>query len=406
MDRTPARRKILFFAEPATLAHVARPVVLASSLDPKRYEVAIATGSDFRHVATGAGLRTLELTSIGTRAYLAAVRRGGVVFPYRVLDGYVRDDLAHIESFQPDVVVGDFRLSLAVSARLARVPYVAIFNAYWSPHADGRMEIPVHPATRLIGPAIAGHIFRLIKPAVMAQHSLPMHRLRRRYGMASLGFDLRRVFTEGDVTLFPDVPEMVPTRASETEGRYQYIGPVVWSPAGEMPEEVTSLSDSPRPLVYVSLGSSGDPRMASAVVRALAAVDCNVVVATAGHRINSALPANAVFADYLPGDRLAEMADLVVCNGGSPGTHQALEQSCPVLGIPANLDQLLNMQFVERAQAGISIREDAVSESGLRRAIIRLLDDASFSQNAAVVAAWFRDRSAPALFERAIGSLI
>ena len=36
------RLKILFLAEGATLAHVARPALLAASLDPARFEVTLA----------------------------------------------------------------------------------------------------------------------------------------------------------------------------------------------------------------------------------------------------------------------------------------------------------------------------------------------------------------------------
>ena len=47
--------------------------------------------------------------------------------------------------------------------------------------------------------------------------------------------------------------------------------------------------------------------------------------------------------DYLPGDIVARHSRLVVCNGGSPTSHQALLAGVPVLGIPDNLDQVLNM---------------------------------------------------------------
>ena len=44
------RKRVLFFAEAATLAHVVRPVVLASGLDAERYCVSVATGPAFRHL--------------------------------------------------------------------------------------------------------------------------------------------------------------------------------------------------------------------------------------------------------------------------------------------------------------------------------------------------------------------
>ena len=42
------------------------------------------------------------------------------------LKRYVDADLAIIRQAQPDLIIGDFRLSLSVSARLAGVPYATI----------------------------------------------------------------------------------------------------------------------------------------------------------------------------------------------------------------------------------------------------------------------------------------
>ena len=67
------RKRVLFLAEAATLAHVARPTVLARSLDPARFDVCVATGPDFRSVVTDAGLPVVSMQCIGTRAYLEAV---------------------------------------------------------------------------------------------------------------------------------------------------------------------------------------------------------------------------------------------------------------------------------------------------------------------------------------------
>ena len=91
-----AKTRVLFFAEPASLAHVTRPVVLANTLDPIRYEVCIATGPDFRSIVADAGFAVRDLWSIGSHAFLAAVSIGRVVFSYEVLKRYVLEDLHHI----------------------------------------------------------------------------------------------------------------------------------------------------------------------------------------------------------------------------------------------------------------------------------------------------------------------
>ena len=79
-----------------------------------------------------------------------------------------------------------------------------------------------------------------------------------------------------------------------------------------------------KPIVYVTMGSSGSNRDLDAVLDALASVHCSVLAATATGDPAHYARANAFVAKYLPGDAAARRARLVVCNGGSPTSHQAL----------------------------------------------------------------------------------
>jgi UDP:flavonoid glycosyltransferase YjiC (YdhE family) len=255
-----------------------------------------------------------------------------------------------------------------------------------------------------LGVAFANRVFGLLRPIIFAQHSMPMHRLRRRHGLPSLGFDLRRVFTEADVTLFADVPELVPTADAVGAGRYVYIGPVTWSPKGSVPPQLLDERDQ-RPLVYVSLGSSGDPALIKDVVTAVVGLDCRVAVATAGLVRNGVVGDTVVVEPMLPGREIAAMSKLVICNGGSPSVHQALEQGTPVLGIPANMDQLLNMQFVVDAGAGMSIRADRISPARVKTVAQRILDNLQFAHNAKRIEGRFGDYVAAERFEAVIGDI-
>lgn len=381
------KARVLFFAEPATLAHVARPAVLAGELAGRGFDVMVATGEDFRWIVDQAKLPAIAMQAIGTKAYLAAVAAGRPVFSLDVLERYVEEDLRLIQAYAPDVIVGDLRFSLAVSARLAGVRYLTVTNAYWSPFAPVNFEVPVHALTRGWGHSVVKQAFRLAWPLISAYHALPMHRLRKRYGFPSLGLDLRKVFTEGDTTLFADVPSMVPIDRPPAPNRYAYLGPVVWSPSGILPPELTSQGDG-RPLVYLALGSSGDSALLYGIAEALLALGCGVAVSTGQDRAVS-LPRGVVAAPFFPGAELAARARVVVCNGGSPGTHQALAKGTPVLGIPENLDQMLNMQFVVGSGAGLALRADRLSARGVSSMVRKLLDDESFRRSAVRVSQEF-----------------
>ncbi|MFO7705166.1 MAG: glycosyltransferase, partial [Halopseudomonas sp.] len=65
---------------------------------------------------------------------------------------------------------------------------------------------------------------------------------------------------------------------------------------------------------------------------------------------------------------------LVICNGGSLTTYQALASGVPVIGICSNMDQLLNMNAVERLGAGTALRAASLSATGLSESVARLLD--------------------------------
>ena len=126
-----------------------------------------------------------------------------------------------------------------------------------------------------------------------------------------------------------------------------------------------------RPWIYVNLGSSGDRAALGTVLEGLASLPVAVVAATAGYPQPARLPANVWLADYLPGDRVAEKASVVVCNGGSPTAMQALSAGVPIVGIPSNLDQYANMAHMERAGVGFLLPAGTLTPQCVRRGVER-----------------------------------
>ncbi len=72
----------------------------------------------------------------------------------------MQEELELIERVRPALVVGDFRLSLAVSAAVSGVRCATLINAYWSPYAerDG-FPVPDHPIVSLLGVELAERYF-------------------------------------------------------------------------------------------------------------------------------------------------------------------------------------------------------------------------------------------------------
>ncbi|HEX8233466.1 MAG TPA: glycosyl transferase family 1 [Caulobacteraceae bacterium] len=357
------RRRVLFFGEGVTLAHVGRPFALAGALPAERFEAVVACPERYHRFAP-AGVASRPLASQSPEEFNARLADGRRLHTEARLENQIVEDLRLIEAARPDVVVGDFRLSLAASARTAGVPYVSISNAYWDPDRPWRPKPPPLGGLKRMPPWAGRALFRLAWPRLMRRHAEPIAAVLARRGV-DIGPDIRRAFTEADLTLYADFPSLHPdVRPSETR---RFMGPLNWEPPAPPPPWWDSLP-ADRPLAYCTLGSSGDILSLQAAVSALREQGYTVIAATAGRAAPA--PAEGLFAaDYLPGRAAAARAELVVCNGGAPTANQALLEGRPVLGICGNLDQLLNMQALERAGAGLSLRSDRADGPRISNAI-------------------------------------
>ncbi|MEK8053311.1 nucleotide disphospho-sugar-binding domain-containing protein [Ideonella sp. DXS22W] len=364
---TSRRLKLLMFAEGVTLAHVARPVALARLLDPTRYEIVLACTPRYANFATDPRWRRVDLDSVAPVDFNDRLARGAPVYSYETLARYAEEDAALIAAERPDAVVGDFRLTLSVSARRAGVPYLAIANAYWTPLAPPRYPMPVLPLSRALPLPLARTLFAVGRPIAFFQHCGPMNRLRRAYGMPGFGNDLRRAYSDSDHLLLPDVPALFPE--VQPDGQASWVGSLAWVPPMALPDWWAETATPGLPWVYVTLGSSGPPQALQVLLDTLADAPVRVMASTAGGAPPARVPPNARIAPYLPGDEAAERSAWMVCNGGSMGTQQALAAGVPVLGLATNMDQFLNMAPLVAAGAAVVLRTDRLNPGALRTAL-------------------------------------
>jgi UDP:flavonoid glycosyltransferase YjiC (YdhE family) len=343
-----------------------------------------------------------EITSISPEQFMQALATGSPLYDLATLKSYVEEDLKLIAGVQPDIIVGDFRLSLAVSAELAAVPYVALSNAYWSPYSRQAYVVPELPLTRMLGTILGQCVFSLGRPVAFALHCLPMHRLRRAYGLPSLGFNLRRVYTHANYTLYADIPELY--QLSTLPPQHRFIGPVVWSPSDSRPAWWLNIPQE-LPIVYVTLGSSGKACLLPELIAALGELNVTALVSTAGAPLPAVAPANVYLAPYLPGEEVVKLASLVICNGGSPATQQALTHGVPVIGVANNLDQYLNMAAIEKAGAGCLLRAGTCDSRALIATVNRMLSESPCREGARVLAGRFSGYNSQEIFTNIINEI-
>lgn len=369
------RMRVLFAAEAVSLAHVARPTLLAQSLDPASFEVVFASSGEFPICASLPEWLLRPIHSIAPAEFMRRLASGSPVYTESELSSYVASDIAMLEELRPDAVVADFRLSMSIAARKVGVPLFSVCNAYWSPYAaDRKMLAPDLAAARYLGFPLLDAFFRASWPLASRYHCRPMNAVRLAYGLGPVQ-SIREYYCDGDFVLYADTPTLVPTSGAPKSHRY--VGPIVWSPQMDLPAWWGDATKQSRQCVYVALGSTGNVDLLPTIVQVCRDIDAVCIVSTAGRQAPMAEPPNVYSEAFLPGGVAAAVADLVICNGGNPTASQALQQGTPVLGICSNLDQVLNMLAVQRVGAGRLMRAGEATPKRLRDAITEILQPAS-----------------------------
>ncbi|MBL8023019.1 MAG: hypothetical protein JNK54_01880 [Elusimicrobia bacterium] len=392
LNLTPGRRdtqgnKILFIAEAVTLAHVGRMITLANGIDQPRFTPILAWDDRFNGIVGDLPGPYFPLSSIPTSLFLERLYKGQPTYNFETLDRYVREDLELIHTTSPTAIVGDTRLSLAVSAALAGIPYINVVNAHWSPFAQTKWVVPQCSFVDTVGPLLGQWGFDLLRPLLFRSYAKGFDSLLKKWGRPSLGADIRNIYCAGDRTLYPDLPDLIPTTGLPPSHRF--MGPVAWSP--DVP--VSDILNRPAPgkkTVYVAMGTSGNTRALPAILEGLAGRPLRVLVA-AGLQLSVRNPDPTRLelhtSPYFSGQAACQAADLVINNGGSAGINQCLLAGVPFLGVASNLDQFSSMYFSERAGVGKTIRADRVNPGAIARQAGELLDDPSWGRKAKAISA-------------------
>ncbi len=364
-------KRLLIVAEGATLAHVARPLAIARAASPS-FDVVLALPAQYRWAVGDLEVETVDLTAQSPAEFARRLEKGDPLYDLATLEAYVVDDRALIGRYKPDCILGDFRLSLGVSARLAGVPYAALANAYWSPYYDvgGDWPVPDLPLTHVLPVPIARWLFNRVRPMAFRLHAGAMETLRRNHGLPGFGRDLRRAYTDADMTFYSDIPSVF--RLVNAPSSQRVVGPLPWSPPVPIPAWWNDLPDD-LPVAYVSMGSSGRQALSGPIARVLVDAGFRVLVTAAPDAVIEHPAVHA--AKFMPGDLACERASVVICNGGSPTSQQALAAGKPVIGVASNLDQFLNMRALEHAGLGVTLRADRFSAQETAAAALRGIED-------------------------------
>lgn len=381
------KRSILFVPEGTVLAHVSRCIEVAKRLDRRRFSVQFACSGPAADRVEQAGFHRIPVETRSKQELLDQLHKGGSAFTTEGIRQYVEAEIPLFDALRPDVIVHDFRPSASISAELLGIPVVCLTNAVWTPYYARPLGPPEsHIFTRILGRRICRRLMPMAQKAVFRHYAAPFNKVRKANGLAPQS-DVRECMSAANLTLLADHPLFAPT--SHLPPNVRHVGPIFWEPKLPDPSWVARL-DRSRPIVYLTLGSTGGDASLPNLVHALYELGCQVLCTT-GTREIEGLPRGCFSAAYAPGRRLCQLADVVICHGGNGTIYQALSAGKPIIGIPMFHDQEFHMQQVCRLRLGLSLIPNRRPLRGLQKAVETVLTTPAYREAASAFSVTMSD---------------
>jgi UDP:flavonoid glycosyltransferase YjiC (YdhE family) len=302
---------------------------------------------------------------------------------------YVRAEAEYFAAHRITVAVTGFTLTTLLSTRLAGVRLVTEHAGCWVPPVFERHLVPlpskpVVPGLRYLPRPLARRVFNAIPPRIHA-YCAGFNRVAREFGVPEV--PSLAALLLGDLTLVPEAPEVLGIPPAQLDAwepagrpgyrpgtRMRYTGPLYARLPVPLPERVAEFLDHPGPVVYVAITSSR-PALVRAAVHALSTLDTRILVAGTVHDLSDLDSARVLVAGVLPSHEIMPRVDLAVTAGGQGSVQTAMAAGTPVLGIPLQPEQDLNVALLQRQGAARLVPVRHAGTRKLTRAAARMVAD-------------------------------
>jgi MGT family glycosyltransferase len=193
--------------------------------------------------------------------------------------------------------------------------------------------------------------------------------------------------------LIPSLPELDYNRRDQPPNVH-YIGPCVWTKStGAAPPDWLDTLRTDRPWVHATEGTAQyqEPFLLRATTKALADQPVEVILTTGHARDPESLgllplPANVRAERWLSHEELLPRCAAVVTTGGPATVMAALKAGVPLLMVPTFWEKSDNAQRVVEAGVGLRLAPRHCTPDRVRSAVMRLLKEPSFRDNARRIA--------------------
>src|SRR5262245_41847025 len=271
------------------------------------------------------------------------------------------------------------------------------------PGPDGPPWGPGLPPPRTFGTRLLSRAVTLATDVVAFNMRRNVDRVRAMYGLAPMGCSVNEFTGRLPLYLIPSVPELDYNRRDQPPNVH-YIGPCVWTrpPGGRSLDWLDSIPAG-RPWVHVTEGTAQyqEPFLLRAAAKGLADEPLEVIMTTGAFGRDSAVlginpvPANMHVERWVSHEDLLPRCAALVTTGGAATVLASLKAGVPLIVVPTFWDKSDNAQRVAEAGVGLRLSPRRCTPERLREAVMRLVREPHFRDNARRMAQRFAAVSGP-----------
>jgi UDP:flavonoid glycosyltransferase YjiC (YdhE family) len=319
-----------------------------------------------------------------------------------------------------DMAVTGFTLTTLLSTRLAGIPLATSHaGSFVPPVFEARlMPAPSRPPMPLLALLPSGLQRRFMNwsPSRSSLYCSGFNRAARALGVE--GVPSFAALLLGDLTLVTDVPEILGVSAEALEGwtpagsasyragtTLRYTGPLYARLKQPVPDRVERFLDQPGTVAYVALTSTSQA-LVRGVIAAVREAGLKVLVAATVHDLMDLDGGRVMVERLLPSDRIMPRVAVAVTTGGQGSVQTAVASGVPLVGIPLQPEQDLNVHLVQRQGMASCVPPQSASSAKMTKAVRRLLDQPSYREQAGRLRSIVAKVDGPARAAQAISSYL
>jgi MGT family glycosyltransferase len=395
------------------VGHLYPQMSVAHALRDRGHDVAFYTHESTRPIVEGEGFTLFPFVHVDERRYerihaleaqvpatqpkhrtLSVAMRAYRDMLADSIPEQVTDLQPIIGRWRPDVLITDLSLwgPILVLWEVTGIPVALSSTMMGSmiPGPDAPPWGPGLPSPRTFGTRLLARAAQLGVDVVAHNMRRHVNGIRAQYGLRPMGCSVNAFTGRLPLYLIPSLPELDYNRRDQPPNVH-YTGPCVWTkPTGAVPPDWLNELPVDRPWVHATEGTAQyqEPFLLRAVAQGLADLPLEVILTTGQSSRDPAmlglhaLPANVHVERWISHEDLLPRCAAIVTTGGPATVLAALNAGVPLVMVPTFWEKSDNAQRVVEAGVGLRLAPRHCTPDRVRAAVMRLLEEPVFRENA------------------------